>query len=286
MFFAGNASDAGFLWNPYHPGKSWPRRGVRTSIFRAILALAILLLPIVPLIPALAQGEVPCADARGCPDLWVDRARMSPYEQTRTFSSTNCAVVEGMVQAGTRDLLRFTFTSPNSGAGDLIVGAPSQHPEWFVWSPCHNHYHFREYADYRLWTNKGYVAWTQLKAAHPEMTSAELLAANPAIAASNLAGHKQGFCVIDIIRYQSGAPSKYHSCGSNQGIAVGWADEYGSGLDGQWIDITGIAPGSYTLEAEVNAERLYKESDYTDNSAFQVVQIGRVGALPIELPVD
>ena len=50
--------------------------------------------------------SVPCADPRGCPDLIVDASRLA---QTRidkvTFAPTDCAVVEGEVQAGTRKLL-------------------------------------------------------------------------------------------------------------------------------------------------------------------------------------
>ncbi|HVM44777.1 MAG TPA: lysyl oxidase family protein [Candidatus Thermoplasmatota archaeon] len=234
---------------------------------------ALLLAGALPLIPAAAEGEIPCADPRGCPDLWVDAARMQPFVQTRTFSSSSCAVVEGMVEPGARRLLRFTFTTPNDGPGDLVIGAPAQHPEWFVWSPCHAHYHFREYADYRLWTPAGYAAWKLLREANPDVPSGALLAEHPLVAEQMVSGHKQGFCVIDIIRYQPGAVSRYRSCSSNQGISVGWADEYHASLDGQWVDITNVLPGVYWLEAEVNAERYYRETDYADNSAFTMFRI-------------
>lgn len=242
------------------------------STLRLSLVALALLVPALPLFPAAAEGEVPCLDPRGCPDLWTDAARLSPFQQTRTFSATSCAVVEGMVQAGTRDLLRFTFTTPNDGPGDLVVGAPSQHPEWFVYSDCHRHYHFREYADYRLWNPLGYVLWTQLREENPDATSAELLEDNPLVAQQMVTGHKQGFCVIDIRQYAAG-PANYRSCGSNQGISVGWADEYGSGLDGQWVDITDVVPGVYWLEAEVNAERYYRETSYANNAAWTRVEI-------------
>ena len=68
-------------------------------------------------------------------------------------------------------------------------------------------------------------------------------------------------------------PPKYTDCNANQGISVGWADVYGFGLDGQWIDITGLAAGDYVLEAEVNPEQLFEEVDYTNNSAAISVTI-------------
>lgn len=44
-------------------------------------------------------------------------------------------------------------------------------------------------------------------------------------------------------------------------------------LDGQWIDVTGLAPGYYVLEAEVNAERFFEESSYENNAAANVVEV-------------
>ena len=226
-----------------------------------------------PIVHAIS-ATVPCSDPRGCPDLVVDPKTMNPFPETTTFTDTDCAVVEGQVTAGTRKLLRFTSTTPNFGKGDLIVGAPSDHPEWFVWAPCHGHYHFREYADYRLWTPSGYKAWQKLRRANLDALASDLLAANPSIAAQMVEGHKQGFCVIDLVEYPRRSDSgKYYDCGSNQGISVGWADEYGSYLEGQWIDVTDLPLGPYVLEDEVNAERLFDESSFRNNSAAVKVKL-------------
>ncbi len=219
--------------------------------------------------PMSADGtvRVPCSDERGCPDLVTDPDKMRPFTQIRTFSSSSCDVIEGHTQPGTRKLVRFTFTTPNHGDGDLIVGAPRDHPDWFEWSPCHGHYHFREYADYRLWTVLGYELLTVLRSLNPGATTGEMIAEYPFLEAQYVAGHKQGFCVIDIIQYTPGTPSRYRSCSNNQGISVGWADEYYWSLSGQWVDVTGVPSGTYILEAEVNSEQLYVESDYANNSA-------------------
>jgi hypothetical protein len=217
-----------------------------------------------------AEPLVPCVDPRGCPDLVTDPATMAPHVQVSEIEPTDCQVAEGSTQPGVRRLLRFTFTTPNVGAGDLVVGSPEDHPEWFEYSPCHGHYHFKEYADYRLWKPAQQQRYEAIRAANPRLTAAQVLAANRGLAP--VRGEKAGFCVIDVVRYQVLAVTKYLSCGF-QGISVGWADQYDASLDGQFVDVTGVAPGSYVLEAEVNAERFYEESDYANNRAYVAVTI-------------
>lgn len=248
-----------------------------------VTALALVLL--VTTVPvAASDGEapqVPCSDDTepnaGCPDLTVDPAKMAEIRyQTLQFSEDSCSVVEGHTEPGIRDLLRFTFTTPNVGDGDLIIGDPDDHPEWFDLHTCHGHSHFVEYADYRLWTLDGYAEWKTYRMENPEATDEEAFEENPELEDEFVAGNKMGFCVIDIQVYlpvESFGP-RYTSCASDQGIQVGWADEYHWSLDGQWIDITDVAPGSYMLEAEVNDDRLYVETDYTNNDA----------AIPVVVP--
>lgn len=127
---------------PVAAGVPMPRPG-----FAALL----LVLPLLPA-PPVASEQVPCGDPQGCPDLITHpRTLLAQHIEERTFSATSCSVQEGHVTEGTHKLLRFTFTSPNLGPGDLVIGRPGDHPEWFEWAPCHRHYHFKEYADYRLW---------------------------------------------------------------------------------------------------------------------------------------
>lgn len=224
-----------------------------------------------------SEPVISCSDPRGCPDLTVLAETLSEMRiQTQRFASTDCAVVEGSAVAGRRKLLRFTTTFPNWGPGDLIVGAPSAHPELFEVSSCHHHYHFKEYADYRLWTSAGYAAWRALRnSADPSVLSRTLLDSRPDIKSQMTAGAKRGFCMIDIIPMPGTDPStaRYTSCGSNQGISVGWADEYHQGLDGQWIDITDVPRGNYVLEVEVNAERMLPEVSYSNNASSVSVRI-------------
>jgi hypothetical protein len=239
----------------------------------------LLAVPMLAAAAALGQtSTVPCSDPDGCPDLTVLISQM--VIQTLQFKSTDCALVEGMISnPGKHKLLRFSTEYPNHGPGDLIVGAPSAHPEWFEWSPCHQHYHFREYADYRLWTPSGYQAWSSLRQSTPaSVLSRDLLAQNPNIAKQMIEGDKRAFCVNDSVRFDASAPAaKYTSCFSNEGISVGWADLYPWDVEGQWIDITNAAAGNYVVEVEVNAEHLFVEANYANNSTAVPVVIPKPG---------
>jgi hypothetical protein len=229
-------------------------------------------------------SAVPCADARGCPDLVVDAQVLAEswFLQRRQFSTGDCAVVEGEVKPGRRRLLLFTSNTPNLGPGALVIGDPGAHPEWFEFDTCHGHAHFREDADYRLWTPEGHQQWLALRQANPDVCARDLLAAHPELLEQVLEGHKQGFCVIDL--YPSTVPCPYppdpprYDWCEDQGLGVCWADEYHWTLSGQWIDVSGLGRGDYVLEVEVNAERFFEESNYSNNAVSVPVQItGRVG---------
>lgn len=203
-----------------------------------------------------------------CPDLTTDGTRFNAFVQTRTFSTTSCDVVEGHTKPGTRQLLRFTFTTPNLGLADLVVGRPDS--TYFSYGACHGHWHLKEYADYRLWTPSQHAAYEALRVANPGVQAHEILEAHPEL--QPIRGDKRGFCVVDLIRYDGAMPPKWLAC-NLQGISVGWADEYDWRLDGQYVDVTGVPPGTYVLEAEVNAEHFFEESNYDNNRAFRTVTI-------------
>jgi hypothetical protein len=180
--------------------------------------------------------------------IWANSA--TNYQiSTQTFLSTDCAVVEGMVQAGTRKLLLFTTETRNVGAIDWWLGNPVNNPA-FVWAPCHGHYHFNGFMQYRLLNGSG-----------------QLVAP----------GAKVGFCLTDSLRWDATANStpKYH-CG-NQGIQRGWGDVYTAATSGQWIDITGVPDGFYVLELMVNPQGLVQESNYSNNTVQLPVVIGQPG---------
>lgn len=239
-----------------------------------ILLLIAFAVPIAPYaasvtpINPLPSDTVPCIDPRGCPDMMSDTRTMHPALQTRTWSASSCEVQEGTSQPGTRTLLRFTSTWANNGSGALVVGDPSDHPEWFYFAPCHGHYHFKTYADYRLWTPSEFATWDAYRNSNPGVSSDDALNAT---GLSPLTTRKGGFCVIDI-RNEGGLVPLFQSC-SMQGVTPGWADEYSSGLSGQYVDVTGMPHGTYVLEEEANAHRLFQESNYDNNRGFMTVTI-------------
>jgi len=190
------------------------------------------------------------------PDLTIDEARLqsSAVVKTAVFKSTDCAIVEGMINStGKHKLLRFDVATPNIGTADMFLGDPTTNPvdanghPLFIYSPCHRHYHFNGYALYEL-----------------------LNASDVPI----LTGRKQAFCLEDFAKYFTNpGPSKY-TC-SYQGITVGWQDIYTSNLDGQWLDVTTILPGTYKLHVTINPDKSLTESNYDNNTATVPVTISK-----------
>lgn len=176
-----------------------------------------------------------------------------PLLQERTFSRDACEVVEGCALPGDRRLLRFNLSTPNTGTADLVVGDPLVNGvprPGFVYAPCHDHFHFEGFADYRLLTMDGREVGR---------------------------GHKQAFCLEDTDHAPSFpltivADRDRFTC-LRQGIHVGWMDVYLRTLACQYVDVTDVPPGRYRLRATVNVERRIRESRYDDNVGELVVDI-------------
>lgn len=220
----------------------------------------------------------PCAVPTGPlrPDLIVDghllRAQIFVTEET--FGPGSCTVVEGCVSSpGTHLLLRFMSSTPNIGKADLFIGDPTQClGSLFRFSECHQHLHFEEYADYRLWTLQGFENWV----AQRDLTKPTNSGRNGQLldAARRdgelIVGRKQGFCVIDVAPFKfddvEPGPPVFRSC-SFQGLKVGYADQYVPQLACQFVEMTGVPEGDFVLEDHVNPEHLFPESEFTNNTA-------------------
>ena len=188
---------------------------------------------------ALLLGILPDS-VQALPDLMlaVERARLTIEYRRRAFDQSDCAWQEGCVfNSGGRKLLLLDAGIKNMGASDLVIGSPYEHPNLFVWSDCHGHFHMKGLATYRVLTLSG----RQVARAY-----------------------KQGFCLRDDRpkSYNSG-PAKY-TC-DYQGISVGWQDTYDKSLDCQWVDISGVPPGDYYLEITINPNHVFAESNYSNN---------------------
>ena len=155
----------------------------------------------------------------------------------RLFDDGTCAVQEGAVSGiGYRRILRFDTVLMNGGDGDLIVGDRSDpnnpYHDFFVFAPCHGHYHIRDFSVYELLDTSGTTV---------------------------VAGHKQGFCFEDSFKY-FGNRSNGYSC-AYQGITSGWGDWYYKQLTGQWIDITGVPEGDYVVRVTINLAHIFDEGE-------------------------
>lgn len=134
----------------------------------------------------------------------------------RYFEADDCALAEGAVGgSGWRRLLQFDATVWNTGERPLHIGRANiedTENNVFIYSPCHDHFHYTNYGDFFLQD------------------------------VVDLTSSKQAFCVQSTIRMSNNETTPLthdYSC-SFQGIQAGWADEYVAGLDTQWVDITDL----------------------------------------------
>ncbi|MCD6068821.1 MAG: uncharacterized protein K0S33_3647 [Bacteroidetes bacterium] len=183
------------------------------------------------------------------PDLTISQPEVQATLHMGNTTATNCEVVEGCLAGyGNRQILQFSTRISNVGQLDYYVGNPGNNPDQFSFINCHGHPHYEGYADYILYDSNG----------------------NPLPI-----GRKNGFCVMDL-DCPAGIPAQY-GCG-NMGITAGCADIYGAGLSCQWIDITNVDTGNYTLAVKVNWDQSpdalgHYETNYVNNWAQVCIHI-------------
>jgi PKD repeat protein len=222
--------------------------------------------PIVGCVDVLACNYNPLAGAPGTcyyngdpncsnlgPDLDVSLNDLFTSMYVTTINGTDaCLVNEGCLQGlGSRQIIRFTTRIANIGTQDYFIGVPNANNPQFEYDLCHNHYHYEGYAEYLL--------YDQNNQPMPQI------------------GFKNGFCVLDL-SCPSGLVAKY-TCG-NMGITAGCADIYSSGLSCQWIDVTDVPAGSYTLVVRTNWDQSPDaagryELRYDNNWAQVCISFGR-----------
>ncbi len=176
-------------------------------------------------------------DCPAGPDLIVYEERIKEeiyvvIEGEDDFSKFDCLIEEGcMTGYGERQLLKFNTRIGNIGDVDYYIGKtpPKQSDVSLPWeyAPCHNHIHYQGFAEYLLYDANNMPV--------------------------NDATGKVGFCVED--SNCSGNLEKF-TCG-NQGISAHCYDEYpaengSSQWDCQWVDVTDLEEGIYTLVVRAN----------------------------------
>jgi hypothetical protein len=129
----------------------------------------------------------------------------------------------------------------------------------FVFHAKHQHWHFEEFARYRL--------------------------LNPVTGKAVATQDKVGFCIVDNYRWRPGVPGSppnryYSTCEADQiqGLSPGWADVYSSALPAQWVDVTGLPPGRYCLVQRVDPSNRIVEADDANNLDRTPVRLRRSAA--------
>ncbi len=185
------------------------------------------------------------------PDLEINQSDLESSIFVSTINGNDvCLIGEGCLSGyGNRYVINFTTTINNIGDKDYYIGVPQVGNSQFVFDQCHGHWHYAGYADYQLFDS------------HQNALQV---------------GFKNGFCVLDLMCFTGSA--KY-GCG-DMGITAGCADSYSSGLSCQWIDITDVPSGNYTLVVQVNWDHSpdklgYVELRYDNNIGYVCLNITR-----------
>lgn len=240
-------------------------------------------------------------DLDGVPDLIVRQDMLANQWVVRdeNLPASFCSVVEGGVTPGVHRLVRFTVMTPNVGDADIFLGDPNDHVAandgLYEFATCHQHYHFRHYAEYSLIDPRTGKTWRAAK---------------------------RGFCMLDtdpnppgLVADEAPRDPNFHDCGGidipgNQGISHGWTDTYRFFLGGQYFVLDGgdgqavVPAGRYTIRVTVNPPykaskgepcrfldgatglcHQLEESNYANNTSEVTIDIpdhpGRTGVGPM-----
>lgn len=137
----------------------------------------------------------------------------------------------------------------------------------FIFHPQHKHFHFTDFAEYRLLEQNPGGNYRPVKTE----------------------GIKTSYCVMDTWQKEGDAPGQYTTCNADrQGLSPGWADTYRADLYDQWV-VLGDQPlpdGEYAVKSIADPRGLLdegggeREKDNTAITYFTVVG----GAIQDERP--
>jgi hypothetical protein len=143
----------------------------------------------------------------------------------------------------------------------------------YVVSPDHNHWHYMQFDRYEL------LRYELVRAATGEAVVTD---------------RKTGFCLGDRYRVPDAPPAAPPQpvytgrCGldqpgllrMNEGISVGYGDDYSAFLEGQDLPLSGLPDGRYVLVHRVNADGRLRELSYANNAASVLFDLSWPGGLP------
>ncbi|WP_405614247.1 lysyl oxidase family protein [Streptomyces sp. NBC_01511] len=221
-----------------------------------------------------------------------------PKPDLRSLPAYGIEISDGDQEVKGKDYLAFSANVWNAGPAQLVVDGfrkpgkelmdayqyfydadgkqvgytPTGTMEWDP-RPGHEHWHFTDFASYRL-----------LKADQKE----------------EVRSGKEAFCLAntDAVDYTV-KNANWHpdntdlstACGQENSISVrevldvGSGDTYTQDLPGQSFDITNLANGTYYIQVLANPENRLKETSHTNNSALRKVVLGgKPGARTVKVP--
>lgn len=196
-------------------------------------------------------GENGADAGRGpLPDLVLDAAYLLDTTALDVVTVDDmCRLQEGCVTGlGERRVIRFGSRTGNVGSADFVLGqADAENPLW-TFNSCSESFDLVGFARYEL----------------VDRVTGERVRD----------GVKNGFCIADAEPWlpESGTSCEVYDC-SDQGISQGCADNYGSSLECQWVDVTDVPPGAYELRVTINADRNVPELDYGNNRVTVHLQL-------------
>ncbi|MGW1817476.1 lysyl oxidase family protein [Streptomyces sp. NPDC002125] len=223
--------------------------------------------------------DVPKPDLRSLPAYGITIGQTTGGEPGKDYLAFSANVWN----AGPAQLVVDGFRKPGNAlmdayqyfydaSGKQVGYTPTGTMEWDP-RPGHEHWHFTDFASYRL-----------LKADKKE----------------TVRSGKEAFCLAntDAVDYtvknanwHPGNTDLSTACGQENSISVrevldvGSGDTYTQDLPGQSFDITGLPNGTYFIQVLANPEKRLKETDLGNNSALRKVVLGgKPGARTVTVP--
>ncbi|BCJ57658.1 lysyl oxidase family protein [Micromonospora endophytica] len=232
-----------------------------------------------PAVRAKAAPQGPRPDLRSLPawQIGVEQDEETGHDQV-TFNATvwnggtSPLVVDGFRRTGSGSDLMDAYQYFYDANGTQVGYAQAGTMEWDA-RPGHDHWHFTDFAQYRL------------------------LNADKTIAVRS---GKEAFCLantdaVDLtLPYAKWRPTNTDlgtSCGRQTSVAVrqvldiGSGDTYAQYLPGQSFDITDLPNGTYYIEVAANPDQRLQESNLNNNNSYRKIILGGTpGARTVTVP--
>jgi hypothetical protein len=243
------------------------KRVLIVRVLPVVLALAACVLPLA----AIDWNDASAAGSERLPDL--DQETPSGLTITRTAAGYVLGFDSAVRNLGSGPLV-IDARRPTPGIDTMIAdqliehdGAPTEVVAGvgrlrYVISPDHRHWHLLGFDRYQL-----------RRAGMGEAAARD---------------RKSGFCLGDRYRVTSrrppaAPPRPRHTgrCGLSapgllglqQGISVGYGDDYPAHLEGQYLRLGGLVAGRYVLVHRVNGAQRLRELDYRNNAASLLLRL-------------